>query len=473
MKSKPLDTGLASQRKKAKPRDTVGAPGTAIYGGYILDNETNAILGNREERYRAYSGALANSSIVAAGTRLFLSMISKSQWTFTPSEADRDGTFAELAETALTSDPSTPWHRIVRRAAMFRFYGFSVQEWTAKRRDNGAITFADIAPRAQRTISRWDVDTDGTVRGIVQESPQDFKQIYIPRSKCLYLVDDSLNDSPEGLGIFRHLVELTKRLDRYEQLEGIGFETDLRGIPIGRGPFSELNEMVTTGKITNAQRLGFEAPLRAFIENHIKSEKLGLLLDSKTYESQDESSSPSSQLQWTVELLKGGSTSFAENAAAIERINKEMARVLNVEQLMLGSGEAGSFALSKDKTNSFLSMVDSVLMEIAESVESDLIGTLWELNGWPKEMKPDVQAGTVQQAGVEQITAALRDLATAGVLVGVDDPVVDDIRDILGVSRAPDESMDRDIDAGLQSTTPRRTTNDDPIDDDVNLDGVN
>ena len=119
---------------------------------------------------------------------------------------------------------------------MYRFYGFSIQEWTARRRDDGFLTFADIAPRSQRTIERWDVDEAGQVLGALQRSPQTQEEIYLPREKLLYIVDDTLNDSPEGLGLFRHLVAPSRRLKRYEQLEGFGFETDLRGIPIGRSP---------------------------------------------------------------------------------------------------------------------------------------------------------------------------------------------------------------------------------------------
>jgi len=447
--SKPLDPHLASMRDKIKPNINFGVPGTAIYGGYIQHNEKSSLLVSREERYRTYSEMLANSSIVSTGVRLFLSIISKTKWTFVPSEFDIDNEFSSLAESALTVTPATPWHRIVRRAAMYRFYGFSIQEWTAKHQD-GIITFADIAPRAQITIDRWDVNTDGTVCGLVQMSPQDNRQIYIPRTKCLYMVDDSLNDSPEGLGLFRHLIAPSKRLKRYEQLEGVGFETDLRGIPIGRGPFMEMHALVTSGTITNAQRLELEAPLRAFIDNHIRSERLGILLDSGTYKNQDESQNPSPQKQWDIDILKGSSTSFAENAAAIERINREMARILGVEHLLLGSSSTGSFALSKDKTSTFLAIVDSVLTEISESIESDLLKVLWSLNGWPVEMMPTVTNDTAAHLSVEQITAALRDLAASGVMLDETDPIINDIRAMMGVSLMPDRTLDNDMDASLQ-----------------------
>ena len=198
--------------------------------------EKDPELASRSERYRRYSDILANVSIVAAGTRFFLNLVAKASWSFAASEEDASGEFAERAEAMLTDDPLTPWHRIVRRSAMYRFYGFSIQEWTARRRDDGFLTFADIAPRAQRTIERWDVEDTGRVLGALQRSPQTQEEIYLPREKLLYIVDDTFNDSPEGLGLFRHLAAPARRLKRYEQLEGFGFETDLRGIPSWPSP---------------------------------------------------------------------------------------------------------------------------------------------------------------------------------------------------------------------------------------------
>ncbi len=432
----PLDAFLSRFRpRRPKATETVGTPGVAIYGGYVEEREKSKDLGSHDARYRTYSDILANTSIVAAGTRYFLNLVAKAEWSFTPSENDSDGRFAELAESMLTDDPGTPWHRIVRRAAMYRFYGFSIQEWTARRRDDGLLTFADVAPRAQFTIERWDVEETGGVQGVLQRSPQTQREIYLPREKLLYMVDDTLNDSPEGLGLFRHLVAPAKRLERYEQLEGFGFETDLRGIPIGRAPFGALADLVQRGEISNEQRVRIEAPLRKFIKSHIKDPRLGLLLDSVTYETSDEAARPSGTQQWDVELLTGSATSFSQNAAAIERLNRELARILGVEQLLLGSDSAGSFALSRDKTNAFFLLVDGALTEIREAVESDLLTTLWRLNGWPVEMMPEIRTEAVRFTDVEQIGATLRDMATAGAMLDPDDPVVGEVRDLMGISR--------------------------------------
>jgi hypothetical protein len=41
----------------------------------------------------------------------------------------------------------------------------------------------------------------GRLKGVIQESPLTGESLYIPRWKSIYLVDDLLSDSPDGLGL--------------------------------------------------------------------------------------------------------------------------------------------------------------------------------------------------------------------------------------------------------------------------------
>ena len=429
-----LSRVFGNDNKSAAPTRTLGAPGVAIWGGYVEEREKSAELATSQARAKTFADILSNTSIVAAGVRYYANLVGASTWTFNPTDSDVSGAYAALAESALKDDCATPWPRVIRRAAMYRFYGFSIQEWTAVRRSDGWLGMGDIAPRAQATIEQWDVDEEsGVVLGVAQRSPQNQKSIYLPRERLVYIVDDTLSDSPEGFGLFRHLVSPAKRLARYEQLEGMGFETDLRGIPKLRAPLGEMNAEQLAGGIDSAEYDAQLKPLRDFAESHVRNTKLALLLDSATYHNEDLSGSPSTVRLWDAELMQGDSQSFAENAAAIERLNREMARILGVEQLMLGSGE-GSFALSQDKTHQFYLLINSALAEIRHVVERDLLDRIWKLNGWPDAMKPTITVESVEYRDVKTVAATLRDMATAGAILDVNDPVIDDVRALMGVS---------------------------------------
>ena len=416
------------------PIQTVGVSGTAIYSGVVQPREEDGRLSGRE-RYKAFSETLANVSIVATGVRFFLNLVAKAEWKVEP--ADDSPRAQEIAEQVndIINDMETPWHRVVRRAAMYRFYGFGVQEWTAKVRDDGVIGFLDVEPRPQITIERWDTAPSGKVLGCIQRSPQTSTEIYLPREKIVYLCDDSLSDSPEGVGLFRHIVKAARRLERYEQLEGFGYENDLRGVPILRAPLTALAQLVKDGKITTAQRDSLLAPLKEFVSNHVKNPSLGMLLDSQPWRTTDERQSPSNTYQYTAELLDGGEYSLDEMANAIRRVNLEIARVLGVEHLLLGDGDRGSQALSRDKSSNFGLIVDSTLKELTEAFEADLLRPLWKLNGWPEDLMPTLITETTASRDLEGISSMIRDLASAGVVLDRDDEAVAEMFRLMGLPR--------------------------------------
>lgn len=430
------EQSIARERRQVPPTVVGGAPGTAVIGGYIEEKERDRELqGNR--KYDTFSNMLANVSIVAAGVRYFLNLVAKPGWKFEPREGSgaEGERYAELL-TDMTTDMKTPWRRVVRRAAMYRFYGFSIQEWVAKIREDGVMGLDDIAPRPQHTIERWDTDlSSGEVIGVVQRNPLDGRDLYLPRRKLIYVVDDSLNDSPEGIGLFRHIAESCRRLKRFEQLEGYGFESDLRGIPVGRAPLAALDQAVKNGEISEADKAAILQPLKNFMESHIRNPKLGLLLDSMAYETQDEAQRPSSVRQWDMELLKADSSTQAEIARTIDRLNREIARVLGVEQLLLGDNGVGSFAMAKEKSHNFALIIDSTLGELAEAFYDDFVTLMFMLNGWNMQARPKVKIDKLQYRSVEEVSASLEQMARAGAVLSPDDPAISEVRDLLGLSR--------------------------------------
>jgi hypothetical protein len=443
----------ATKPKRSNPGETIGVVGVVSTGGWLEDNEKSAALVGTE-RYRTYSELLSNVSIVAAGVRYFLNLVAKAEITVTPSENDTEGKYADLVEDALKHDSSTPLHRMVRRAAMYRFYGFSIQEHIWKKHEDGHWTLKDVAPRAQRTIEQWDMDDQGNVSGAIQIAPRDGSPIYLPRDRIMYLVDDTLSDSPEGLGLFRHLVAPAKRLQRYEQLEGLGFDNDLRGMPVLRGPIDELRKKVNAETITKAARSKMLQPIVDFANGHVRGANQSLILDSETYAAKDDANRPSNVYKWSVELLKGDSRGSLEYiAAAIDRINREIARIMGVEQLLLGDGQ-GSYALSKDKTNSFFLIADSTLKEVIEAVYDDLVGPMFRLNGWPEDMMPTLEAEAIRFQDIEKIVDAISKMASAGAILAPDDPAINEIRALLGLSPAPEwDENDNNIDTDPGTTT--------------------
>lgn len=442
---------LVNQKKKSiAPTKTVGVTGAKVYSGYIDDKEKDARLrGSR--RWITYSEMLSNTSIVAAATRYFLNLSANSTWkVVSANDSAKAKEIAEFVESAM-HDMETTWTRVIRKSAMYRYYGFGVQEWTAKRLDNGMIGMRDVASRPQSTVERWGIDeVTGKVNGIVQRAPIDSREIYIPREKFIYIVDDTLNDSPEGLGLFRNVVSASERLRRFEELEAFGFEGNLRGIPVARIPYAELDAAVEAGKMSSSDRDKLIEGIEAFLRAHIKANpNTSLAMDSSVYKSEtDTGENPSSTPLWDFSLLEGNTSGQVEVAAAIERINLEIARVLGVEQLLLGNGE-GSQALSRDKSHNFAMIIDSTLTDISEAFNADYVRRLCLLNGFDKELWPKLSPEKMRWQDIQSVTGALRDMAQAGAIMSPDDPAINDVREMIGISEAPEYDKESALTGGM------------------------
>lgn len=420
-------------KQKTKYREELGTNGSQVVHGYIQDHERNRLL-HGVQKYTTYSNILLNNSIVSAGTHFFLNMAEQATWTFAPSAKDTSGEYADFAKRAILLEPLTPWAEVVKKACMSRFYGFSLQEIVLKKNEKGEIVVKDFKHRPQSSIDKWITNDKGHVLSVVQRSTlSSVRSIEIPIDKLLYTVNNSFTDSPEGVGLFRHLVEPALRLARYEQLEAIGFDTDLRGIPIGRAPLAELAELEQRSQ-TPVDREGALGPLRAMLGNQKREVNQAILLDSETYSTQDETGKPSNVYKYDLQLLKSASNGLPDIAAAIMRLNREMARVLGVEQLLLGENREGSFALADAKTKSLFLLVDSTLDQLADAVSHKVLNLLWDVNGLDPDLKPTIIVEDTKFRNINEITGALRDLAAAGAPLNPEDEVVKDIRRLLGLS---------------------------------------
>lgn len=434
-------------RRKPKPMESYGSPAVEIYGGHVYGGEKSAYLRSHQQRWEEYLTMIHNTPIISAGMRYFSDLLAGAEWQFVAAERDGNGEFADRLEGMLTEGMASEWPHVIGRIGLARFFGFSVQEWILGKTDEGAYTMVDIELRPGQSLPEWEVllgpvakmPPTGRVLGVYQDSTS-FARTFLPRNKLVYAVDDIYSGSPTGTGLLRQMVEAARRLERYEQLEGWGFELDLRGIPVIRVPRVAMAEEVAKGNLKKEQVENAISKLKEFQKNHVRTADLGILIDSQTYRGTDEGGSVSSQRMWDLELLTGDSVSYSENAAAIERLNRELARIMGVEGMMLGD-QGGSWALAKDKTHAFTLQVNSVLASIKQIVNRDIVDKIWSWNGWPEDVRPTVEVSTVQDENVVEKAQVLRDLAVAGRPVSMTDPAYDEFRDLMGLSRPEEEEM--------------------------------
>lgn len=363
--------------------------------------------------------------------------------------------FVEWVYDVLFEKLKTPWPRLTRRVATYRPHGFSLHEWVGIRRDDGTYGLRDLVEVPQTTITGWDQDvkadgTPGTMefRGAIQTSPQDSKEVWIARKKLLYVVDDALaQGDPAGMGLMRPASDKIRQLQRLEQLEGLGYETDLRGIPVAYAPIAELRAQIGKqkpggGVYTEADVTTALGPLTCFMEDHVRTKATGLTLDSSTYRDRGETSSPSAQRQWQVELMTTDASPLEALSAAIARKHLEIARVFAADVFLLGSGD-GSQALSIEKAKMFASLCNATLTDIARAIEQDIIDVLWEWNRFDPKLKPKLRPGRVDLEDVKALADAMASWARAA--LPPDDPATPAFRRRLRLPVQSPEQVQREI----------------------------
>lgn len=411
----------------------VGRAGPAITGGYIVSNERDSAL-TGTQRAHTFAEMMMNTAIVAASVRHFINLSALANWKVEPADHPRGVEYAEMAERALMYDCKTAWDTIVKRAALARFMGFSIQAWQMRQNPDGFYTYENITSRAQKTIYQWDTDPDTQeVLGVVQWPENMSETIYIPRNRFMYMVDDVIHDSPEGMGILRHVVPSARRLTQLERYEEVGFRNDLRGVPVGYAPYTDLRQAVEDGEIQQEQMDAAIANIETFIRGHIKNDNQGIILDSAVFRSQDDAGTPIASGQYDLKLLTGGQSSLTDIARSIERVNREIARILGTESMMLGSSDRGSHAMADNKTHQFAMTVNNSNMAISSEARRSLIRPLGIVNGWEEEAWPSLSFEHIASRSVQETTAALRDLATAGAPLGPNDPAAIEVKRQLGL----------------------------------------
>jgi hypothetical protein len=347
--------------------------------------------------------------------------------------------YADKAET-LVGAMRTPWTQFVKRASLYDCDGFYVGVWTAEKREDGLIGIREIRPIAPSTIKQWAQDETGQVMGCVQLSPQDNQSHHIDRSRMVYLVDNSLDDSPGGLGLLRQAAESLRVLREYGRFEGIGFQSGLAGMPKVSLPLEALYQQFLDGGATETQALAqietVKAPWQNFIENHNISSKRGVIVDSGVHK--DITGNPTGPRRSDLELMVHPGGPQAEVAAAYVRLLFVINRLFGTDGDLLGSESTGTFALAKEKFTHLMLVVEAILGEICLAFDRDVLGPLWALNAFPPEWKPKTRTEPLQPKDVATMMAVLEGSARSGNTVQQGDPAIDVARAAAGLPPQPE-----------------------------------
>lgn len=437
--------GFAPTAPVPPPTKSAGSDGVSIFGGFLVSGERDPRL-QGQNKWTTFDNTILNVAIVGSAVNIWTTLAKSVKWSATPNK--RGGRDAEHAVEIVTeglfeAQMGTPWRQVVGQKVLKKFRGFSLHEMLIRRRSDGRIVCGDLQDRPQWTIWRWNKpDEQSPWLGVEQLTRSGPGTYYIPRERLFYSVENALSPSPEGVGLLRMLAEPVRILELYQQWEGIGFQTDLRGIPLARAPLSKLlDEVDPSGNMTeNERKAAVKASvtfLTDLLAGHNKRADQGVLIDSKPYTTKDGPQTPSQVAEWAFELVKGATSGMAEVGAAIARITRDVARVMNAEFMLLGDTGSGSDAMHEDKTEMFGLVADGALDDIADDAGRDIAARLVALNGLdPETCTPTIQHEPIARTSVDAACKNLMLMFQAG--LDPRDPAINVLRGRMDLPDAPD-----------------------------------
>lgn len=426
-----------------------GSDGIAAPGGYLIRPivEKNPKL-QGQTKWIEYDSVAVNTAIVATALRIWTDLAGTAKWSATANPKggkDAERAVQIVTEGLLEATLPKKWRAVVRKQSVKKFRGFALHEKVARKRPDGMWVLAELGHRPQWSVVQWDKPDERTPwQGVLQRTKLG-GEYYIPRERLFYSVEDAIDDSPDGVGILRSVVELAETAARYRQLEGIGFDGDLRGMPVARAPISKIRsdaeakfpgDAAAQSKYLNGQ-IQF---LVDILDNYVKVPNQSLLLDSKTHEATGgDKPTITSVYQYGFELVQSSSSSMPELRSAIDGLTRDIARLMNAEWLLMGDGDGGSNAMHGGKLAMFAMAINSTVQDIVDDAQRDIVPWLLALNGLdPETCAPSLEAASIKMESVIEACQALLLLAQAGAPLRPNDEAVDVIRDRLELPPQPE-----------------------------------
>lgn len=414
-------------------RDEIGRIGQKRYGGIFYEEFLHELRGKRGiEIYREMS---ENDDVVGAVLFAIEMLIRQATWSVEPGgDTAKDREAAEFVEGCL-DDMQDTWTDTISEILTFIVYGWSFHEIVYKRRmgrtknpktnskyKDGLIGWRKLPIRAQETLYEWVYDEEDNLLAMTQMPPPNFGLLTIPMSKGLLFRTKSRKGNPEGKSILRNAYRSWYFKKRIQEIEGIGIERDLAGLPVFTAP-----ENMNIWDADDPDMVRIREGMEDIVRN-IRVDELEGIVKPFGYE---------------LELLSSAGSKQINTSAVIERYDRAIAMTVLADFIFLGHESVGSFALSSDKTELFAMAIGSYLDIICETFNSQGIPSLIDMNGdhfagitdYPKLTHGDIETDDIMK-----LATYVKDLTVSGTLVP-DEELEDYMRKVAGLPERKADSM--------------------------------
>jgi hypothetical protein len=410
----------------------VGSTGLNITGGMITTDEIIPEL-QGEQAMKTYRQMSDNDPIIGAVLFAIEMLIRHVTWRVEPFSADpKHVEEAEFLESCM-HDMQMTWDDTITEANSMMIFGWSALEIVYKRRDgwkdgedtskfkDGKVGWKYLPIRGQDTLVRWDTtEADPTkIKGLVQQPPPQYREITIPMEKLLLFRTKTHKSSPEGRSVLRNAYRPWYFKRRMEEIEGIGVERDLAGLPVA---YVDPEIMMDTA---TPQQKAIYNMVKDIVQNIRRDRQEGIVWPME-YDADGNQ-------QYKLELMSAGGSRQFNTGEIIDRYNKQIAMCVLADFILLGHEGVGSFALSSNKTNLFAVALGSWLDSYAETFNMNAVPRLWTVNGMNPEECPKIIHEDIESPDLPALSSFLQALVATGMTLFPDAKLESWVRKVAGM----------------------------------------
>jgi hypothetical protein len=416
----------------------VGSSGLAQQYGIVQEEFLRRLQGRQGiATFREMSD---NDPVIGAMLHAIDTLIRSAQWIVDP--ADADSTEAvEIAEFVgeCMNDMSESWEDTLSQILSMLVYGWSYHEIVYKERkgvsddpkmrskyEDGRIGWRKLAPRAQDTLLRWEFDDDGGIRGMFQLDPwQGAGEVFLPIEKCLLFRTTARKGDPEGRSVLRNAYVPWYYKRRIAEIEAIGIERDLAGLPVAFVPPQLLSDNASS------QELAALNEIKKIVRNIKRDEQEGLVFP-LAYDPETK------QLAYDIKLLTTGGDRQFDTDKVIARYDNRIAMTVLADFILLGHDKVGTQALSVSKIGLFTDSLNAWLGSVAGVFNRHALPRLLRVNGMDERLVPTLKNLPMANIDLDAVGKYLLNLANAGAMIFPDEELQSYLRELAGLPTQAD-----------------------------------
>jgi len=425
---------------KINPFLEIGSTGLTRFGGWIYEEWLKDLQG--QKAIKIYKEMRDSDPVIGAILFAIKMLIRQASWRVEAGGNTRQDEEAKEFLESCMKDMSHSWHDLITEILSMLVFGWSYHELVFKRRNgdsrdpaqkskytDGRIGWRKIPIRAQETFYQWVFDEeDGGIKALKQMPPPDYRIREIPIEKSLLFRTESRKGSPEGVSILRTAYRAWYFKKNIEEIEGIGIERDLAGLPVAYVPLELLNPNATT------EQKAVLSLIQRLVTNIRRDETEGVVFPA-------EELPDGRKTGYKLSLLSTGGRRQFDTTDIIERYDKRIAMTVLADFILLGQDKVGSYALASSKTNMFSLAIGAILDSIQEVFNTYAVPRLFALNSFQGlSGLPVLVHGDVESPDLKELGDYISSLAGAGFNI-IDDEVENYLRQVASLPQKPKEGL--------------------------------